>query len=114
MRNTIVLTSNIMKFLQALTALQKRGVGEEGMGLLSGLPGEGKSTTIAYVVNTRGGVYLPWSLEGLRQAICFQFAGAYLALATALLGDKAAMAFTVAVDDAIDVFADRDLRPPQE
>ncbi|MCR6663526.1 MAG: hypothetical protein NVV60_10395 [Luteimonas sp.] len=39
---------------------------------------------VIHSVDPRGGVYLPWALEGLRQAIAFQFAGAYVALAAVL------------------------------
>ncbi|HEY5782924.1 MAG TPA: hypothetical protein VIT66_13790 [Lysobacter sp.] len=35
-------------------------------------------------VDPRGGIYLPWTLEGLRRVICWQFAGAYVALAVLL------------------------------
>lgn len=58
MRNKRVETSNIAKFLKAVEELKQRGVGEEGMGLLWGNPGEGKSTTVAYVQNQAGGVHL--------------------------------------------------------
>jgi len=37
---------------------------------------------VIHSVDPRGGVYLPWALDGLRQAIAWQFAGAYAALAT--------------------------------
>ena len=36
---------------------------------------------VIHSVDPRGGVYLPWALEGLRAAIAWQFAGAYAALA---------------------------------
>ena len=35
-------------------------------------------------VDPRGGIYLPWTLEGLPRVICWQFAGAYVALAVLL------------------------------
>ena len=73
MKNKTVLTSNIRKFLLAMQALSERGVGGEGMGLLWGEPGEGKSTTIAYVVNSRGGVFLrarvTWTVTSMLQAL---------------------------------------------
>ena len=40
---------------------------------------------VVHSVDPRGGVYLPWSLDGLRAVIAWQFAGGYAALA-ALLG----------------------------
>jgi len=40
---------------------------------------------LIHSVDPRGGIYLPWTLEGLPEQIMWQFAGAYVALA-ALLG----------------------------
>ena len=37
-------------------------------------------------VDPRGGIYLPWRMEGLGKVILWQFVGAYLALATLLAG----------------------------
>ena len=39
---------------------------------------------VIHSVDPRGGVYLPWMLDGLRAVIAWQFAGAYAALALAL------------------------------
>jgi len=39
---------------------------------------------VIHSVDPRGGVYLPWALEGLRQAIAWQFAAAYAVLALVL------------------------------
>lgn len=39
---------------------------------------------IVHSVDPRGGIYLPWALEGLRATIMWQFAGAYVALAVVL------------------------------
>ena len=39
---------------------------------------------VIHSVDPRGGVYLPWSLDGLRAVIAWQFAGAYAALALLL------------------------------
>ncbi len=43
---------------------------------------------LIHSVDPRGGVYLPWTLQGLQRSISWQFAGAYVALAAvlALLG----------------------------
>jgi len=41
---------------------------------------------VIHSVDPRGGVYLPWALEGLRQVVAWQFAGAYAALALLLGG----------------------------
>ncbi|MDH5822302.1 hypothetical protein QFW77_04765 [Luteimonas sp. RD2P54] len=39
---------------------------------------------VIHSAHPQGAVYLPWRLEGMRQAIVWQFAGAYVALALAL------------------------------
>ncbi len=39
---------------------------------------------VIHSVDPRGGIYLPWNLEGLRGAIAFQFAAAYAAWAVLL------------------------------
>ncbi|KRG69973.1 hypothetical protein [Pseudoxanthomonas dokdonensis] len=39
---------------------------------------------LIHSVDPRGGIYLPWQLQGLRAAIMYQFAGAYAALAVVL------------------------------
>src|SRR5690606_3478729 len=39
---------------------------------------------VIHSVDPRGGVYLPWALDGLRAVIAWQFAGAYAALARLL------------------------------
>ncbi len=39
---------------------------------------------VIHSVDPRGGIYLPWTLQGLRAAIAWQFTGAYVALAIVL------------------------------
>lgn len=39
---------------------------------------------LIHSVDPRGGIYLPWMLEGLPKIISWQFAGAYVALALML------------------------------
>ncbi len=39
---------------------------------------------LIHSVDPRGGVYLPWMLQGLQRSISWQFAGAYVALAAVL------------------------------
>lgn len=58
MRHEMAMTMNVKRFLAAVRELQERPLGIEGMGLLWGLPGEGKSTTVAYAVNTLDGIFL--------------------------------------------------------
>ena len=40
---------------------------------------------IIHSVDPRGGVYLPWALDGLQRTIAWQFIGAYLGLAVLLM-----------------------------
>ena len=58
MKHEMAKTKNIVNFVKAVERLQDRSPGSEGMGLLYGRPGEGKSTAVAYVVNKSGGVFL--------------------------------------------------------
>ena len=39
---------------------------------------------LIHSVDPRGGIYLPWDLDGLARIISWQFAGAYVALALLL------------------------------
>jgi len=54
----MAMTKNVRRFLGAVRELSQRGPGLEGMGLLGGEPGEGKTTTLAYVSNLVNGVYV--------------------------------------------------------
>ncbi len=58
MRHELAKTKNVKRFMGALHDLQTRGLGIEGMGILWGQPGEGKSTVIAYATNTLNGVFM--------------------------------------------------------
>lgn len=58
MRHEMAMTKNVRRFLIAVQSLNDRPPGLEGMGLLWGLPGEGKTTTLTYVVNQLNGVYV--------------------------------------------------------
>lgn len=58
MRHEMAMTKNVRRFLGAVRELTLRGPGLEGMGLLGGEPGEGKTTTLAYVCNQMHGVYV--------------------------------------------------------
>lgn len=58
MKYEMAKTKNVVKFLTAVKALEDRPLGMEGMGLLYGRPGEGKSTVVAYAVNAKEGVFL--------------------------------------------------------
>lgn len=59
-QDTTVLTSNIIRLMKGLHTLTERAQGgrEEGMGILYGRPGEGKTTAIAYAVTQTRAIYL--------------------------------------------------------
>jgi DNA transposition AAA+ family ATPase len=69
MKHEMAMTKNVKRFLAAVRELQNRSLGTEGMGLLWGQPGEGKSTTIAYAANMLDGVFLRantcWSVTSM-------------------------------------------------
>ena len=63
--------------LAAIRELMDRSLVEEGMGILWGIPGEGKSTAISYVSNRVDGIYLraqrTWtSMASLLDALIFE------------------------------------------
>ena len=74
MKHEMAMTKNMKRFLYAVRELQNRDLGIEGMGLLWGQPGEGKTTAIGYTVNALDGVFLranrSWSMTGLLSALC--------------------------------------------
>lgn len=98
MRHELAQTKNVMRFLAAVNDLTNRPMGVEGMGLLYGRPGEGKSTVTAYAVNQLGGVYLrarrSWTESSMLEALMRE-------LGCAPMGRRDAM-----VDKAIEVFSD--------
>ncbi|KZK97313.1 MULTISPECIES: ATP-binding protein [unclassified Pseudovibrio] len=58
MRNDFVKTSNVQRFLNALTALNERGAQEACLVVVDGLPGLGKTTTLQKWVAQTGSIYL--------------------------------------------------------
>ena len=58
MKHEMAMTTNVRRFLAAVRELNDRPLGVEGMGLLWGQPGEGKSTTVAFATNTLDGIFL--------------------------------------------------------
>ncbi|SDR15977.1 ATP-binding protein [Pseudovibrio sp. Tun.PSC04-5.I4] len=58
MRNDFVKTSNVQRFLNALTALTERGAQEACLVVVDGLPGLGKTTTLKNWVGQTGSIYL--------------------------------------------------------
>lgn len=72
----IVHTTNVVKAKVGLEALINRGRGEEGMGLLYGRPGEGKTTTVCYLMNQYNGVFLranvTWTVASLLRSLMLE------------------------------------------
>jgi len=70
------MTKNLRRFLAAVRDLQDRSPGIEGMGLVWGLPGEGKSTAITFTTNTVDGIYInvlrDWSPVSLLGALMIE------------------------------------------
>jgi hypothetical protein len=76
MRHEMATTRNVRRFLASVRELSDRPPGVEGMGLLWGAPGEGKSTVIAYATNMLDGVFLRaganWTVTTMLQALCVE------------------------------------------
>lgn len=76
MKHEMAMTKNVRRFLGAVRELTQRGPGLEGMGLLGGEPGEGKTTTLAYVCNQMNGVYVRanacWTVTAMLGEICHE------------------------------------------
>jgi len=76
MRYEMAMTKNVRRFLGAVRELTQRGPGLEGMGLLGGEPGEGKTTTLAFVCNQVNGVYVRanacWTVTAMLGEICHE------------------------------------------
>lgn len=79
MRHKMAITKNMRRFLAAVDDLMNRTAGTEGMGLLWGPPGEGKSTAIAYVVNMMDGIYAramsSWTVTSMLGYLCKELGG---------------------------------------
>ena len=69
-------TSNVGRLVEALDALRYRAGSEEGMGVLYGAPGEGKTTAMTYAVNRVSGVFLrarvTWTVTSMLKALCIE------------------------------------------
>lgn len=79
MKLEIAQTKNVRKFRLAVNQLKNRSIGTEGMGLLWGEPGEGKSTVVAYVYNQTSGIYLRanrgWTMTSLLETLIRELDG---------------------------------------
>lgn len=58
MKNAFVETSNVKRFLAALSALEERGAQEACLVVVDGAPGLGKTTTLKHWVSQNGCIYL--------------------------------------------------------
>jgi hypothetical protein len=72
-------TQNVWKFMNAVEELLNRPMGTEGMGLLWGEPGEGKSTAVARVCDKYDGIYVRavgcWTVTSMLGDICRELGG---------------------------------------
>ena len=73
MNHQMAMTKNVRRFLAAVRELMDRPPGVEGMAILWGEPGEGKSTTVAYACNTLDGIFLrantTWTVTSMLKAL---------------------------------------------
>lgn len=74
MRHVTVKTTNILRLMNALDALLAADRRVEGMGVVHGEPGEGKSTAVAFAVLETRGAFVraraSWSMTAMYAAIC--------------------------------------------
>ena len=79
MKLQLAKTKNVTRFLSALTDLIERPHGVEGMGLLWGQPGEGKSTILSFALNSCNGVDLRanvgWTVTSMLKDLVKQLGG---------------------------------------
>jgi len=79
MRHVMAPTKNMRKFMQAVDTLLTRPMGTEGMGLLWGAPGEGKSTAVARVCDRFNGIFVRavgcWTVTGMLGDLCRELGG---------------------------------------
>ena len=68
-----VYTSNIIRAVNAMDALQHASMGEERMGLIYGEPGLGKTTAVKFLVNKTNGIFLraniAWTVTSFLQTL---------------------------------------------
>ncbi|WP_321367652.1 ATP-binding protein [uncultured Desulfuromusa sp.] len=79
MKHAMAMTKNLRLFMSAVDHLMNREIGTEGMGLLWGDPGQGKSTAVAYVVNAMDGIYVraigSWTVTSMLGTIATELGG---------------------------------------
>ena len=76
MKYEMAMTTNVRRLLAAVRELTDRPFGVEGMGLLWGETGEGKTQSITYAFNTLGGLYVEigtmWTQRKFAEALVFE------------------------------------------
>lgn len=76
MHDEMAMTQNVRRFLAAVRELNDRPRGVEGMAILWGEPGEGKTTTVAFACNIMGGVFLRanacWTITSMLAALSIE------------------------------------------
>lgn len=79
MKYELAKTKNVRKFLAVLSELRNRPMGVEGMGILWGAPGEGKTTILAYATNQFNGIFIrarrSWTMTSLLESIVTEMGG---------------------------------------
>ncbi|WP_027358988.1 AAA family ATPase [Desulforegula conservatrix] len=79
MKHKMVQTKDLRRFMQSIDELLNRPQGTEGMGLLWGPPGTGKTTSIAFVANMYDGVYVRalgcWTVTSMLGTLCEELKG---------------------------------------
>lgn len=93
MRHELAKTKNVRRFLSAIGELRNRPLGVEGMGLLWGEPGEGKTTVVAYAANVTDGIFLRanacWTVTSMLGALVTELGGTPRSRRSAMLDDIA-------------------------
>ena len=79
MKTKMVQTKDLRRFMQSVDDLLNRPQGTEGMGLLWGPPGTGKSTSLAFVHNMYDAVYVRalgcWTVTSMLGTLCEELEG---------------------------------------
>jgi DNA transposition AAA+ family ATPase len=79
MKHTMTLTKNVMKFIASIDSLRNAPPGTDRCGIMWGDPGEGKSTTLAYVANLYDAIYLRanscWTVTSMLGDFCKELGG---------------------------------------
>jgi len=93
MRHELAKTKNVRRFIGAVSELRNRPMGVEGMGLLWGEPGEGKTTIVAYAANTMDGIFLRanacWTVTSMLSSLLTELGGVPRKRRAAMLDDIA-------------------------